>query len=94
MKEKEFDLGHWAARQRRSYHAGILAVDRVNKLNDIGFDWGRGPRGSLDPNQWNKMLDGLNNYQLNNGRSSHVPRGYVCWLILEDIVYQHFSSHI
>ena len=33
------ELGKWAAQQRNAYKKELLAPDRVEKLNEIGFEW-------------------------------------------------------
>ena len=34
-----YDLSNWVRKQRTRYHKGKLEKDRVEKLNEIGFDW-------------------------------------------------------
>ena len=33
------NLGTWVKQQRRAYTGGSLAQDRIDRLDDIGFDW-------------------------------------------------------
>ena len=32
-------LGHWAREQRQRYHNDLLVIERLKKLQDLGFDW-------------------------------------------------------
>ena len=32
-------LGHWVSKQRKTYLAGSLAQDRIDRLSGIGFKW-------------------------------------------------------
>ena len=75
MHGKENNLASWVSYQRKKYRTGKLAIEQVKKLNGIGFDWGDGPKGSLDTNHWERMLDGLDTYQKNSGGSFRVPQG-------------------
>jgi hypothetical protein len=35
-----YNLAEWQKTQRRSYKKGLLAQDRIKRLDDIGFKWG------------------------------------------------------
>eukprot|EP00579_Thalassiosira_antarctica_P031831 CAMPEP_0201996616 /NCGR_PEP_ID=MMETSP0905-20130828/3777_1 /ASSEMBLY_ACC=CAM_ASM_000554 /TAXON_ID=420261 /ORGANISM="Thalassiosira antarctica, Strain CCMP982" /LENGTH=86 /DNA_ID=CAMNT_0048552063 /DNA_START=103 /DNA_END=360 /DNA_ORIENTATION=+ len=34
-------LGRWVDNQRRLYNKGTLLHDRLHRLNEIGFNWGK-----------------------------------------------------
>jgi Helicase associated domain len=55
------DLGKWTTQQRRDYRKGVLSQDRIDKLNQLGFDW-----DAADVS-WNAMADRLLAYQRRYG---------------------------
>jgi hypothetical protein len=48
------DLSRWLSKQRLRYKSGELEQDRIDKLNQIGFDWS----GDLAPKKRKIKLDG------------------------------------
>lgn len=62
-------LGRWVATQRAQYAAGKLEMERVRRLNEIGFHWGR-----FDA-LWEKRYLELNSYK-KRFKHCDVPQGY------------------
>ena len=52
-------LGKWIGEQR--YHKKRLSPEKINLLDDLGFDWG------IKRNKWDDMYEWLKNYHLENG---------------------------
>ncbi|EJK62012.1 hypothetical protein THAOC_17398, partial [Thalassiosira oceanica] len=65
-------LGRWVNNQRSNYRKGKLSEKRIQKLEDLGFDWGTA-RGSQLP--WDERFDALTEYQRAYGECN-VPRGH------------------
>ena len=63
-------IGLWVSRQRCNYRSKKLTKDRVRRLEDIGFVWGK-----LE-SQWEEMFVALSEYKNNHG-NCNVPYGYV-----------------
>ena len=51
----------------------LAKIVEPKELNDIGFDWGKGPKGPRDPELWDKMFARLVEYWQKNGSFS-VPQ--------------------
>ena len=60
-------LGYWVGQQRALYKKGRLLQDRIDRLNGIGFEWGRGSN-SL----WEERYDELKVFHNDNGHCN-VP---------------------
>jgi len=75
-------LGFWADKQRRFYKEGKLPEDRIDRLNEIGFDWSpkttkasnalRAQSMKVDTyqNRWNEKYDLLVEYKQEHGHCS------------------------
>jgi hypothetical protein len=65
-----YRLGLWQGNKKIKYHRGILPLDRIQKLEAIGFDWGKplGPSG--------RGLQETAKYLEKHG-TANVPRDYV-----------------
>jgi len=61
-------LGAWVNRQRLEYHRGLLAAERVRRLNKIGFDW-----NPSDP-RWPEIYARLEAFRKTHGHCN-VPSG-------------------
>ena len=64
-------LGRWVSKQREKYRKGLLAKERYDQLEAIGFQWT--VRGQTE---WTKMFTRLRAYQQEHNGSCNVPRGY------------------
>ena len=62
-------LGRWVKRQRELFKKGELSDDRINSLNEIGFEW----QGVHKDLQWEKYFDELVAYKEEKG-DTKVPR--------------------
>lgn len=62
-------LGRWVKRQRELFKKGELSDDRINSLNEIGFEW----QGVHKDLQWEKHFDELVAYKEEKGNTK-VPR--------------------
>jgi len=70
-------LANWVHRQRQTYKKGLLAKDRCDQLEAIGFEWaGRREKNSPLPSRWLQMLERLQAYQQEHGGSCNVPNRY------------------
>ena len=71
-------LGRWVGTQRRCYRKGLLAKERCDQLEAIGFEWtGNRTRGQQSlQDQWTKMFKRLQVYQQEHNGSCHVPKQY------------------
>jgi hypothetical protein len=43
VSEDNFNLGNWVGTQRTSYRQEKLSAERIQRLEDVGFGWGRAP---------------------------------------------------
>ena len=64
---KQGKLGRWVGLQRTAYKDDKLAQDRIDRLNNIGFEWA--PRKS----EWETRFDELVQYKGNHG-GCNVPQ--------------------
>ena len=64
------DLGSWVTTQRRFYKDNKLAIDRIEKMDDIGFVW--------DPYDaaWTTRYEELKLYKKQNDNSTNVSTHY------------------
>jgi len=62
-------LGRWVKRQRELFKKGELSDERINSLNEIGFEW----QGVHKDLQWEKYFDELVAYKEEKG-DTKVPR--------------------
>jgi hypothetical protein len=73
MFSKQFDedlsLGRWVIAQRAVFNRNKMREDRINLLDSIGFDWGRGLR-QLVP--WMEMYERLVVYKRDQNGSTNV----------------------
>lgn len=68
--DKEYkNLGNWCSKQREKYNKKKLPENRVKKLNDISFDWGK------KTTSFDQMLNDLLRYKEEFG-NYNVPRSY------------------
>jgi len=66
-------LGSWVKRQRELFKKGELSDDRINRLNEVGFQF-EGKRGGVHKDlQWEKRFDELVAYKEEKG-DTKVPR--------------------
>ena len=72
VPQRHGSLGLWVHKQRGNRKKGKLSEERVQKLDDIGFNW-RAVRGS--PSTWNERLDELMKYKTEHGHCN-VPINY------------------
>ncbi|MDC1447248.1 Helicase associated domain protein [Candidatus Thioglobus sp.] len=70
FKINNFNLYSWSMHQRRTKEN--IPVERVNRLNQINFNWNKSPKADED---WNKGYELLMQYIKENG-DSFVPRKY------------------
>lgn len=71
MVKRDYDnkqLAFWVATQRKFYKKGNLEKERVDKLNELSFEWGR-------EEQWLLRFKELEKYYREFG-TANVPRGY------------------
>ena len=73
VPQKHGTLGGWVNSQRTAHNGGTLSEERVRRLDDIGFDWGkaRGPRGT--PLSWDERFDELMKYKAEHGHCN-IPQ--------------------
>ena len=62
-------LGQWVTTQRCRYKKGLLAKERYDELEAIGFEWTRNPA-------WTEMFKKLQDYQQEHNGSCTVPQKY------------------
>ena len=63
---KDIVLYVWVATQRRYYKEGNMNIDRMEKLNNLGFVW------SSSENKWNCMYEKLKEFYNENGHT-YIP---------------------
>jgi len=68
-------LGTWVKNQRQLHRKNLLAKDRFDQLNKMGFDW-TSKRDLAFQDQWANMIQRLKVYQKDNNGGSIVPKGY------------------
>ena len=68
-------LGRWVNTQRENYKKGLLAKERCDQLDSIGFELKRN-REQTFQDQWAKMFKRLQAYQQEHNGSCNVPQGY------------------
>jgi hypothetical protein len=80
-------LAYWVGSQRKYYNKGLLNKDRVDKLNELNFEWG-------PDEQWLLRFKELQNYYEKFG-TSDVPRRYKTnnfslgsWAVTTRILYK------
>ena len=64
-------LGTWVSRQRHLYKKGLLLKERLDKLEEIGFQW-----TVLERTEWTEMFKRLQTYQREHNGSCNVPEQY------------------
>ena len=62
-------LANWVKQQRRLYKEGKLSDDRVQHLEDIGFEWVRGQKGA----PWEQRYGELQQYKNSEGHCN-IPQ--------------------
>jgi hypothetical protein len=69
FKTEKVNLGHWVSTQRQCNVRGLLALDRISRLESIGFEW--------DPlnAQWEIRFSELQLFKMANGHC-RVPAKY------------------
>lgn len=56
-------LGHWVQNQRRFWRNGVLGYHRINRLNELGFEW------NVKDAKWEQMFAECEEFkQAQNGR--------------------------
>ena len=69
VSTRQGKLGAWVSKQRKTYLAGSLAQDRIDRLDSIGFKW-----TLKDPNvPWETRFEELVQYKAKHGHCN-VPR--------------------
>ena len=73
VPQKQGSLGVWASKQRQARKKDKLFEARVQKLDDLGFNWGnnRDPRDTLST--WDERLRQLKKYKAEHG-NCNVPQ--------------------
>ena len=84
VPRRQGSLGVWVQTQRAVYQKGNLASERIQRLDDIGFDWARGPT-------WEERYDELKGYMAEHGHCNvpllgHGPLGN--WVGTQRAVYK------
>jgi len=69
-------LGRWVGTQRRYYRKGLLAKERCDQLEAIGFEWTGTHERRNYKDHWTKMLKRLQDYQQEHDGSCEVPSKY------------------
>ena len=69
-------LGNWVTTQRVLRRKGKLSIDRFERLDSLGFNWGvtRGPQHTLLI-QWNDRYEELKEYMAEHGHSNVPDKG-------------------
>ena len=68
-------LAAWVKNQHSRHKKGLLAMERCDQLEAIGFEWKKKVQQSL-PYQWTNTLKRLQAYQKEHNGSCSVPRHY------------------
>lgn len=70
-------LARWVATQRARKAAGLLSVDRISMLDELGFSWRVGTSGGRQQvDAWETMLAALRKFHSENGHAN-VPQKFV-----------------
>ena len=67
-------LATWVMNQRHQYKKGVLAKERCDQLDAIGFEWKSTRREQSLEKQWTKMFKRLQEYQ--QEYNGNMPKGY------------------
>ncbi|SMQ86975.1 Superfamily II DNA or RNA helicase [Bacillus sp. OV166] len=69
-------LASWISNQRTYYKTGTLSQERVERLNELGFVWGRGDLKKINlEEQWEEKYQELLAFKEKHGHCS-VPQGF------------------
>jgi hypothetical protein len=69
-REVDRKLDRWVRKQRETYKSGLLSKDRIQKLEELGFQWSlRGARKS-----WDDYYNKLKEYKEKNGHLNVTRR--------------------
>jgi len=89
-------LGNWVKTQRHLYKKGLLAKERFDPLEEIGFEWACN-REQAFQDQWTKMFKTLQAYQKEHIGSCNVPWKYppdpklANWVVTQRHLYKQGS---
>merc|ERR1712146_635293 len=64
-------LGAWCKTQRQNKKKNKLSQDRIDKLDNIGFDWGK---SHSDDDKWDIMYQALIDYKDSNNNEDPPSR--------------------
>lgn len=68
-RKQNKQLAYWVVHQRSFYKKGILEKERIDKLNELSFEWG-------EEEQWLLRFKELENYYREFG-TTNVSKGYI-----------------
>ena len=63
---QDLHLGRWVDKQRTTYRKGLLAKERCDQLEKIGFEW-----TVVERTKWTEMLKRLQQYIPNKWRANN-----------------------
>ena len=74
----DLNLGRWVQKQRSKYKKGLLAKERFDQLEAIGFQWTstNANHKKYYQDRWTEMLKRLQAYQQEHNGSCDVPARY------------------
>ena len=78
VPKRQGKLGRWVGGQRKSYMAGSLPQDRIDRLNIIGFKWALKEAVSTVP--WDTRFEELIKYKAEHG-DCDIPQTGTAWRV-------------
>ncbi|MDB4411573.1 Helicase associated domain protein [bacterium] len=69
VPQQKTSLGKWVSRQRRAKAKGLLSLEKIKRLNEIGFDW------DPDKTAWEQNFQELVDYK-KRYENCMVPQGW------------------
>ncbi|GFH44504.1 hypothetical protein CTEN210_00978 [Chaetoceros tenuissimus] len=92
--EENQSLGNWVSATRSQYKHSSLSKERINMLNDIGFEW-TAPQQQRRDDVWNDKLEQLKLYKSKHG-DCNMPQTYdnqplANWVKTQRSQYKHSS---